>query len=233
MEAARNELRGLIIARNEMAKYLANAIDDGNETSAVTEAEEDPDVSMSLLDPPALQMPSLEGRSEHKDAGRSTTDTSQTSQEAHSDKSNGNASDGVDEALWADMDLVDIHELPSSVKNNPTSATASHLKKAILPAAIDEEKACKQCFAADGCMLYRRAVEKAVTIGRADDNVPVRGDTTTLREFYQSKTGHLTDEQCAFFEQWERLISLEERDMNRFKKEIWAMTAPERQKRGR
>jgi DNA replication ATP-dependent helicase Dna2 len=47
------------------------------------------------------------------------------------------------------------------------------------------------------------------------------------------KTGHLTQEQCDFFKKWENLISLEEGDLVRFRKELWTMGAAERERAGR
>lgn len=50
---------------------------------------------------------------------------------------------------------------------------------------------------------------------------------------FEDKTGHLTREQSEFFRKWEKLISLEEQELVRFKKEIWTMCAEERMKLGR
>lgn len=54
-----------------------------------------------------------------------------------------------------------------------------------------------------------------------------------LQVLYESKTGHLTEEHQTFFRDWERMISLEEQELVRFKKEIWTMDAEERMKVGR
>lgn len=50
---------------------------------------------------------------------------------------------------------------------------------------------------------------------------------------YALKTGHLSPVHAAFFKKWEALISLEERDLVRFRKELWTMSAPEREEKGR
>lgn len=47
------------------------------------------------------------------------------------------------------------------------------------------------------------------------------------------KTGHLTNDQAAFFKKWERLITLEEQDMIKFRKELWTMSARDREDKGR
>lgn len=57
--------------------------------------------------------------------------------------------------------------------------------------------------------------------------------SSPIYDSYELKTGHLTPSQCAFFKQWEELLSLEEQDLIRFKKELWTMGAAEREKKGK
>jgi len=57
--------------------------------------------------------------------------------------------------------------------------------------------------------------------------------TSEIAELFEDKTGHLTQQQCDFFKQWESLISMEEQEMLRFRKELWTMGAEEREKSGR
>jgi DNA replication ATP-dependent helicase Dna2 len=59
-------------------------------------------------------------------------------------------------------------------------------------------------------------------------------DTSSeIAQIFDDKTGHLTQQQCEFFKRWESLISLEEQEMLRFRKELWTMGAEEREKSGR
>ncbi|KAJ6508771.1 DNA replication factor Dna2-domain-containing protein [Mycena sanguinolenta] len=90
-----------------------------------------------------------------------------------------------------------------------------------LPPTIDDERICKRCFALDTCMLYRKTVENVV-----DTNSPIA-------DIYDLKTGHLTPSHAVFFKKWEALLSLEEQDSLRFKKELWTMGAEERETKGR
>ncbi|KAK0199920.1 DNA replication factor Dna2-domain-containing protein [Desarmillaria ectypa] len=90
-----------------------------------------------------------------------------------------------------------------------------------LPPTLDDERLCKRCYVLDTCMLYRKAVENV-----EDTNSPI-ADT------YSLKTSHLSPSHTAFFKQWEHLISLEESDMGRFRKELWTMGASERETKGR
>ena len=54
-----------------------------------------------------------------------------------------------------------------------------------------------------------------------------------IADAYDLKTSHITPSRGAFFRKWEGLISLEEQDLVRFKKELWTMGAAEREAKGR
>lgn len=93
-----------------------------------------------------------------------------------------------------------------------------------LPPTIDNERECNRCFAQDGCMLYRRAVDRVV---EAPEN------PSEIAGLYDRITSHLTPEQAAFYAHWERMLSLEEEDMVKFKRELWTLTAAAREELGR
>lgn len=61
----------------------------------------------------------------------------------------------------------------------------------------------------------------------------VEDTSSPIHEIYQRKTEHLTESQCEFFRKWEALISLEEQDILRFRKELWTMGAEDRESHGR
>ncbi|KAI0763927.1 Dna2-domain-containing protein [Trametes elegans] len=90
-----------------------------------------------------------------------------------------------------------------------------------LPPTIDDNRTCGKCYALDTCMLYRKAVEEVEDLD------------SDIADIYALKTGHLTPTQTAFFKKWEALISLEEKDLVRFRKELWTMSAHEREEKGR
>ncbi|THH05716.1 hypothetical protein EW145_g4595 [Phellinidium pouzarii] len=90
-----------------------------------------------------------------------------------------------------------------------------------LPPTIDQERACGRCYVVNACMLYRKAVEL------------VEDGSSPIAELYELKTGHLTTTQLSFFKEWEHLITLEEHDAERFRKELWTLGAREREEKGR
>lgn len=110
--------------------------------------------------------------------------------------------------------------------------------ESFLPPTIDDARTCGKCFALDTCMLYRRVC--SFLLPCVHDSPPTRQavegveDTTSdIADIYDLKTGHLTPSQAAFFKRWEALISLEEKDIIRFRKELWTMSADERENKGR
>jgi DNA replication ATP-dependent helicase Dna2 len=70
-------------------------------------------------------------------------------------------------------------------------------------------------------MLWLQSVENVV-----DTSSPIA-------DAYALKTSHLKPSHLTFFKQWEELISLEEQDAARFRKELWCMSAQEREDKGR
>ncbi|KAI0635451.1 Dna2-domain-containing protein [Trametes polyzona] len=90
-----------------------------------------------------------------------------------------------------------------------------------LPPTIDDNRICGKCYVLDSCMLYRKAVEEV------DDH------DSEIADIYALKTGHLSSSQAALFKKWEALISLEEKDLVRFRKELWTMSANAREEKGR
>ncbi|SPC64806.1 related to DNA2 - DNA helicase [Ustilago sp. UG-2017b] len=114
----------------------------------------------------------------------------------------------------------------------------------VLPPTIDSEHKCRRCYAVDGCMLFRRAIENVVEpsdVAVADIEgkgmqkagkvlLPRR---TPIADVYEQKTEHLNDVHLDFFRKWDRLLNLEEEDAVRFRMEMWTMTAEQREKVGR
>lgn len=95
-----------------------------------------------------------------------------------------------------------------------------------LPPTIDNERTCNRCFVKDACMLYRKAVESVCDEEETDDATPIAA-------LYASRTGHLKKSHLDFFRKWESLLSDEEADVVRYRREMWTMTAEAREKTGR
>ena len=119
--------------------------------------------------------------------------------------------------LDADVDMED--QCGQAPKNEEEDS--------FLPPPIDDERSCQRCYALDTCLLLRKT-HGAVSSSNPDPPIP-----DFLSDIYDVKTGHITPLRAEFFRKWERLLALEERDLVRFKRELWTLGADEREKRGR
>ena len=144
--------------------------------------------------------------------------------------------------------IIGRNELAHYLRHNPNSLGKSNLEESaselaqVLPPTIDSEYKCRRCYAVDGCMLYRRAIEQVVEPSEAEV-VGIQGSNATrgsvlakrtpIADIYEQKTQHLSEVHLAFFRKWDRLLSLEEEDAVRFRREMWTMTAEQREKVGR
>ncbi|KAG8995284.1 Tripartite DNA replication factor [Tulasnella sp. JGI-2019a] len=128
--------------------------------------------------------------------------------------------DGDDREDTGVLDDSDLPKRSAAQSTIPAVAPVREMED-FLPPTIDQEYTCKKCYASDGCMLYRKAIEGI------DDT------SSDIADLYDAKTSHLTPERSSFFKSWENLLSLEEQDMIRFRKELWTMTAEKREKTGR
>ncbi|CAG8593896.1 4276_t:CDS:10 [Paraglomus brasilianum] len=124
----------------------------------------------------------------------------------------------VREAEDGEMRVVPVrrHELVHLIiQRNEMAAYVSNRNR--LPPMIQNSYKCGKCFAKSLCF----AVENG------------NGETSGLGQLFDDATAHMTGNRSEFFVKWEKLISAEENDMIRFRKEIWSMLANEREFYGR
>ena len=144
----------------------------------------------------------------------------------------GKGKEDINKARAGDLD-VDMEDIipPSSL--NPGKSSNEPEEESFLPPPIDDERACKRCYVLDTCLLFRKAHSSTVkrkTKQQQECDPPV---PAFLAPIYELKTGHLTSTQTQFFKDWERLLALEEKDLVRSKRELWTLSAKERENRGR
>ena len=98
----------------------------------------------------------------------------------------------------------DRMQLPGMLK----SSAASHM--------------CGRCYARDTCFIYHKVLE--------DGN----GKTTGLHATFDDVVRHLNrPEHRTFLKHWDDLLTKEESDMLRHRRELWTMTSSERERLGR
>lgn len=90
-----------------------------------------------------------------------------------------------------------------------------------LPPMIRNTHQCNRCYAKTPCFIYHKLVEDG------------DGETSGLREKFDAVVRDLTPKDQEFFKKWDELLTKEESEMMKFKRELWTMLSEEREKHGR
>ena len=90
-----------------------------------------------------------------------------------------------------------------------------------LPAMIKNLHSCQSCAMNDACLLFHKSVENG------------DGVSSGLSAWFDMKTNHLNDNATAMFSHWQRLIDLEEDDIDYIRRDIWRIPAELRELSGR
>lgn len=93
--------------------------------------------------------------------------------------------------------------------------------KLALPPMIKKEHMCKSCYSKSTCFTYHKLSEDG------------DGETSGLGEKFTESVSHLTPVHQTFFRKWDDLLTKEERDTMKFRRELWTMLSSERQAVGR
>ncbi|KAK6363654.1 Tripartite DNA replication factor [Orbilia blumenaviensis] len=90
-----------------------------------------------------------------------------------------------------------------------------------LPPMLQDKRMCGRCYAKTTCFVYHKTMENGTE------------ETSGVGEVFTKEASHLNKTHSEFFSKWETLLSKEEKDMERFRKELWVMTSEEREAAGR
>lgn len=90
-----------------------------------------------------------------------------------------------------------------------------------LPPMLKKPPVCNGCYSKKQCFLYHKLVENG------------NGETSGMGEKFDEFTDHLSSAHQEFFVKWERLLTLEEQEMMKFRRELWSMLSHEREAVGR
>ncbi|KIW12930.1 hypothetical protein PV08_08117 [Exophiala spinifera] len=93
--------------------------------------------------------------------------------------------------------------------------------KLALPPMIKKEHLCKNCYSKPACFIYHKLSEGG------------DGATSGLGEIFNEVVDHLSPDHQAFFRKWDDLLTQEERDSMKFRRELWTMLSSEREAVGR
>ncbi|BCR95882.1 bifunctional ATP-dependent DNA helicase/ssDNA endodeoxyribonuclease DNA2 [Aspergillus luchuensis] len=90
-----------------------------------------------------------------------------------------------------------------------------------LPPMAKKSSFCNKCYSKTPCFIYHKL---------ADDG---DGETSGLGDDFVNAMDHLTSDDRDFFRKWDDLLTKEEKNMIRFKRELWTMLSSEREALGR
>ena len=112
------------------------------------------------------------------------------------------------------------HELvPMIMQRNELACYVRH--RIELPPMIKRPYVCGKCYAQTPCFIYHKLID--------DGN----GETSGMGEKFEDLVKHLNVQHQFFFSKWDDLLTKEEKDVFRFRKELWTMQSAERERAGR
>ncbi len=112
------------------------------------------------------------------------------------------------------------HELiPMIMQRNELASYVRHRLE--LPPMIKRPYTCNKCYAQTPCFIYHKLV---------DDG---SGETSGLGDTFNDMVKHLHPSHQQFFSKWDALLTKEEKDIVKFRRELWTMHSSEREKVGR
>ena len=91
-----------------------------------------------------------------------------------------------------------------------------------LPPMLKNENLCNRCYAKVPCFIYNKLA------GEEDAD-----QTSGMKQKIEDLTKHLTSKHQEFFLKWDDLLTKEEKDSLKFRRELWTMCSSEREKLGR
>ncbi|CRG84877.1 DNA replication ATP-dependent helicase Dna2 [Talaromyces islandicus] len=94
-------------------------------------------------------------------------------------------------------------------------------EKTELPPMIKRSHMCKQCYSKTACFVYHKLVDNG------------DGETSGVGDKFEEAVGHLSPQHAEFFKRWDSLLTKEEKDMMKFRRELWTMLSKEREALGR
>lgn len=90
-----------------------------------------------------------------------------------------------------------------------------------LPPLIKKPFLCSKCYAQTSCFTYHKLIDGG------------DGETSGLKDKFEEAVRHLKPVHQIFFQKWDELLTKEERDAMKFRRELWTMLSDEREALGR
>lgn len=90
-----------------------------------------------------------------------------------------------------------------------------------LPPMLKKARMCNKCYAKTPCLIYHKLSEDG------------DGETSALGDDFDAATGHLDQGDRDFFRKWDELLTKEEGNLVKFRRELWTLLSNERESLGR
>lgn len=113
------------------------------------------------------------------------------------------------------------HELRHMIMQRNTLACYIRERSVQLPPMKRSKNACARCYAQTACFTYHKLADGG------------NGETSGLDEKFDEVVKHLTPTHREFFLKWEDLLTKEEKESQKLRRELWTMVSTEREKLGR
>ncbi|KAK6580263.1 hypothetical protein PZA11_007285 [Diplocarpon coronariae] len=113
------------------------------------------------------------------------------------------------------------HELRHMIMQRNELACFVREKHTQLPPMLKKENMCNRCYAKVPCFIYHKL---------ADDG---NGETSGMKTKFDELVQHLGPKHQEFFNKWDDLLTKEEKETLKFRRELWTMLSSEREKLGR
>ncbi|KAK3945578.1 hypothetical protein QBC46DRAFT_430115 [Diplogelasinospora grovesii] len=113
------------------------------------------------------------------------------------------------------------HELRHMIMQRNQLACYIRERSVQLPPMKRSKNACNRCYAQTSCFIYHKL---------ADDG---DGETSGVPEKFDEVVRHLSPTHKEFFLKWENLLTKEEKESQKMRRELWTMLSAEREKVGR
>ena len=113
------------------------------------------------------------------------------------------------------------HELRHMIMQRNRLACYIRERSVQLPPMKRSKNACGRCYAQVACFTYHKLADGG------------DGETSGLHETFDELVKHLTPAHREFFLKWEDLLTKEEKETQKLRRELWTMVSTEREKLGR
>lgn len=113
------------------------------------------------------------------------------------------------------------HELIHMIKQRNELAGFVRQRHKLPPMLKNSPHLCGKCYAQTACFIYDKLGDNG------------NGEANGLKDMFDDFVKHLNPAHQTFFSKWDDLLTKEESDIVKFRREVWAMQSFEREKLGR